>query len=545
MAMMMKNKGESFKMFFWSCLILCLGASVQGAGLKVEMELSAPVVREGGNLTIRCWTANTPHSCIINPPNKDYVSLTSGFKNATKDGVNYDGSNLERGECIARIPFIEEKHNGNWTCDMSAGLHSGLAVREVVVAKAPGQPQLELSRTEINSKYPYTYRKGETMIITCSVKTGRPAANISIYLGDELLPEENKPSYNNGVQDNSQMTRGTAKRTMQVNDNNKEVKCIANHVALKNPLESIKQRVEVWYEPQPIEEHPIQHYGFRIGHVETIKVEIDANPQPEFVWSVNNQEIKVGPYQNQRMRVLPIEPVGNGFTGKWLAQLEIDSVQKSDTENEYTLVAKNYEGTAAPYRIKISTSTEPERGQFAGLYERLSASIKTLASTTVLGSGFGAVHIVGIVVAALALCLLVFIGVFARATGRWCFADGSTRNIGESSDTESAGRYSRSEVDNSSGNSKKPRIIFSQLFRRNKDKVSGTDTDTMRTVVNVDDEKIPETIDVTQKINPCGLVYAELDLTQKELVSTPRRVSDDKTEYAEILYTKTEDKDTK
>lgn len=40
----------------------------------------------------------------------------------------------------------------------------------------------------------------------------------------------------------------------------------------------------------------------------------------------------------------------------------------------------------------------------------------------ITGSGFGAVHIVGIVVAALALCLLVFIGVFARATGRWCFA---------------------------------------------------------------------------------------------------------------------------
>lgn len=58
------------------------------------------------------------------------------------------------------------------------------------------------------------------------------------------------------------------------------------------------------------------------------------------------------------------------------------------------------------------------------------------------------------------------------------------------SDTESAGRYSRSEVDNSSGHSKKPRIILSQLFRRNKDKVSGTDTDTMRTVVNVDDEKV-------------------------------------------------------
>lgn len=37
-----------------------------------------------------------------------------------------------------------------------------------------------------------------------------------------------------------------------------------------------------------------------------------------------------------------------------------------------------------------------------------------------------------------------------------------------------------------------------------------------------------------------GLVYAELDLTPREPNPTPRRVSEDKTEYAEILYTKTD-----
>lgn len=59
------------------------------------------------------------------------------------------------------------------------------------------------------------------------------------------------------------------------------------------------------------------------------------------------------------------------------------------------------------------------------------------------------------------------------------------------SDTESAGRYSRSEVDGpSSRGRRKPRINLSRLFGRNKDKVSGADTDTMRTVVTVDDEKV-------------------------------------------------------
>ena len=61
------------------------------------------------------------------------------------------------------------------------------------------------------------------------------------------------------------------------------------------------------------------------------------------------------------------------------------------------------------------------------------------------------------------------------------------------SDTESAGRYSRTEVDaaESGGRRKiRPKIALSQLFKRKKDKVSGADTDTMRTVVTIDDEKV-------------------------------------------------------
>lgn len=61
------------------------------------------------------------------------------------------------------------------------------------------------------------------------------------------------------------------------------------------------------------------------------------------------------------------------------------------------------------------------------------------------------------------------------------------------SDTESAGRYSRTEVDGSR-EERKSRISLSSLFKRNKDKVSGADTDTMRTVVTVDDEKVNKII---------------------------------------------------
>ncbi|EFN79564.1 hypothetical protein EAI_01255 [Harpegnathos saltator] len=113
------------------------------------------------------------------------------------------------------------------------------------------------------------------------------------------------------------------------------------------------------------------------------------------------------------------------------------------------------------------------------------------------------------------------------------------------SDTESAGRYSRSEVDGSSSRGRrKPRINLSRLFGRNKDKISGADTDTMRTVVTLDDEKTAEPATQEGRTNPPtsegGIVYAELDLTLQQQSAAPRRLNEDKTEYAEILYTKPE-----
>lgn len=74
--------------------------------------------------------------------------------------------------------------------------------------------------------------------------------------------------------------------------------------------------------------------------------------------------------------------------------------------------------------------------------------------------------------------------------------------------------------------------------------MSGADTDTMRTVVTVDDEKLQTATPAGQdnKANPStgegGIVYAELDLTLQQQGVAPRRLNEDKTEYAEILYTK-------
>jgi hypothetical protein len=58
-------------------------------------------------------------------------------------------------------------------------------------------------------------------------------------------------------------------------------------------------------------------------------------------------------------------------------------------------------------------------------------------------------------------------------------------------DTESTGHYSRTEVDiGKNGGRTRTKISFPQLFKRKKDKVTGTDTDTVRTIVTMEDEKV-------------------------------------------------------
>lgn len=80
------------------------------------------------------------------------------------------------------------------------------------------------------------------------------------------------------------------------------------------------------------------------------------------------------------------------------------------------------------------------------------------------------------------------------------------------SDTESAGRYSRTEVDGSRGE-RKSRISLSRLFKRNKDKVSGADTDTVRTVVTVDDEKVTSFSNILVSKQTCGVYIQTLRLS--------------------------------
>ncbi|XP_035723349.1 fasciclin-3-like isoform X3 [Vespa mandarinia] len=525
------TKPAAFTMSSFLWIIALLYPSIIQAATKppiVDIEPKGQaVVRLGDSLRILCTMGSPLQICRVEIQGESSMILRPN--QSSDDGIEYYGEGTNKGQCGVHILKVKEQHNGIFRCALTPEdrrVESNASVI-IVVAKPPNNPELH---TSLGHYGRYEYQKGQKLEISCSASGGRPPANVSLYLDDEPLGNDERPIiYEDSNMNEVSIAVQNASRSLDWTDNSKTLRCIANHIALDKPKES-KMQLQVYYPPQP--QPVIEHFGYVIGQQGTVNVTVYANPRPRFLWRVNGEKIEEGrPDESNRLETSTAVDLGNGA---WLVVLTIDSVQKSDTQKEYILEAHNKEG-AYEYRIVLSTSPEPA------------------------GVDLDAGSIIGIVVGALVLILIVFLVIFARATGRWCFAGSSTtRNLGESSDTESAGRYSRTEVDTaSSGRGRKPKISITQLFRRNKDKVSGADTDTMRTVVTVDDEKLQlseqqqqqqqqqqqsstQESRINQGNNEGGIVYAELDLTLQQQGGTPRRLNEDKTEYAEILYTKPE-----
>ncbi|XP_044577810.1 fasciclin-3 isoform X2 [Cotesia glomerata] len=507
MCSMMKQEQSVMRIVVRSFAVLLIISVVQGLSSSVDIQPSGQVaVRVGEPLKIMCRVGLPIQNCRIKISSLQSMFLQPN-QNAN-DGIEYYGDGLQAGQCGVYIHRVKEEFDGKFVCAITTN-DSRIEVdntAKIVVAKPPKELKLLMSPGRLSGRN--VYKNGEKLEISCSSLGGRPAANVSLFLDDQPLERE----FGSNVYDSNgnENTQKNVSYTIKSSDNGKMVRCIAHHMALDRPQESTRQ-LEVHYAPQP--QPPVELFGFVIGREGTINLTVKAHPRPRFIWYINGDKINEGsPDMKNHLQSSSAVEVAKG---EWRLELKIDSVQKSDTEKEYKLEARNDEG-AEEYRILLSTSAEPE------------------------GVDLDAGYIIGIVVGILVIIVLSFLIIFARATGRWCFAGGlTTRNIGETSDTESAGRYSRTEVDSGSGRPRRPKIMLTQLFKRNKDKVSGSDTDTMKTVITVDDEKIPESNG--EKVNPeGGLVYAELDLTPREPNPTPRRVSEDKTEYAEILYTKTD-----
>ncbi|XP_049825133.1 fasciclin-3 isoform X2 [Aethina tumida] len=475
-----------------------LACFVQGyLTATVDVPIREQLVLPGQNATFKCMVTTPLQYCRAEIPGLSVINLSPKQRDPR---VTYVGNGLGSGECGFTINRVVEENNGDVKCTIGIEEESmeSVGTMKLIVAKQPRQPELELSRGADN-----IYRINDELRASCIVKDGRPVANISWYLDDNQIPgnELSMPTVYDMAKENLQTQLQNLTRILRASDNGKMLRCVAHHPAYPDGTSEAMRQLDVRYPPQP-QDNPIDLFGFKLGQMGQIQVEVEANPKPQVEWTLDGQKIKEGQEDNTgRIQSQYVQSAGRG---KYTVSLSIANINKQDTEKEYILTAYNDMGSQE-YRVKISTSPEPE------------------------GLELGLGSIIGIVVAVCVVVLLVVILIFARMTGRWCFSGKRERHIGES-DTESADVQRTKETKR-----RIPPIKLSSFLKKNKDKVATEEAPETRQI----ETEAPKAEDETAKE---GLVYAELDLVSP--TSNPVVKGDeDKTEYAEIVYTPTTETD--
>lgn len=130
-----------------------------------------------------------------------------------------------------------------------------------------------------------------------------------------------------------------------------------------------------------------------LGQTVLLNVTIEANPLPRTEWSVDGAVIPQGT-QNARFESYAPTDLGNGTFN---VTLSIAGLSVEDTKKTYFLKASNEFGVQ-DYLIHISSSPQ--------LYE----------------TGIDTGSIIGIIIGIAILIFIISGIVFARATGKWCFA---------------------------------------------------------------------------------------------------------------------------
>ncbi|XP_059482984.1 fasciclin-3-like [Neocloeon triangulifer] len=334
---------------------------------KVEVDVKEKVVKVGDPFEFVCRVARPIEYCGI----KFGTTSIKIKENTKRDDLEYSGRGFQNGECGIKIYSVKENMHGNFTCTVGypdLSLES-VGLTQLTVAIPPTSIKLTTNKEE--------YKEGEQMVMTCSTSGARPAPTVTLFLDNNILNTSRKTSES-----------VIFNRTASYKDNNKRLVCKATHQALsEDDVRSNEKILIVYFKPQPGE---FIKTSLKEGEEGTISVDVFANPKPRFDWRING----VSP-DNAAFKTVTDQEMNSD--GSYRAKLLINKVTQDDLTKEFVLTATNIHGSET-YRVEIT---------FASLESE---------------DGIGAGGIVGIIMAILITLGGVGLALFARSTGRWCFA---------------------------------------------------------------------------------------------------------------------------
>ncbi|XP_055386198.1 uncharacterized protein LOC129615145 [Condylostylus longicornis] len=357
----------------------------------------------GDSATIICQNPGKFDYCRFVVPSplepngiKTYV-LSDKF-HSTDPNIAYFGNGLDNGHCGIRIQSVQEQLNGNITCSAAVGPNEFSGLVNLFIARAPLEPVIEQEGPPSRNGY----EVGQRITWKCIVRDGRPPAQIQWFIkdGEQYLPINSmNPRHRFETQEDFSSQLFTSiqelERTILVEDDGKFLVCRSIHEATRNIAEATTQLIVKY---APTGQREVDIYGLQLEKSNSITVQIKSNPRPRIEWKIDGDIIEERGTRD-RFIAPELQQVGPNL---YNATLTISPLMVEDLVKTYYLSAFNEIGRAE-FSVRISSADTPAEGLEIGA-------------------------IVGIVVVLAILLIVILLIVFARMTGKWCFAPKSTKS---------------------------------------------------------------------------------------------------------------------
>ncbi|XP_033173629.1 fasciclin-3 isoform X2 [Drosophila mauritiana] len=392
-------------------VFICLAAILTDAltWAQVNVEPNTALLNEGDRTELLCRYGRSINYCRIEIPGEQKVLNLSPEWSKTP-GFTYFGAGLTAGQCGVSIERVKASNNGQVKCSLGVEGEELSGTIDLVVALRPQQPIIELLSRPNREGY---FNEGTEFRARCSVRDGRPPANISWYIDNMPANKRTTPlEVMSSTNDNVELSTSVQEIQWHLSpeDSNRKLVCRSHHQTDREsvPPQEAAYIINVRY--APVHQPDAAVYGLYLEHTAIVNITIRASPQPKIEWTIDGAIVGQGRTDGRYSAYEP-QYLGND---EYNVTLAIAGLTLEDTTKIYNLRASNELGLT-DYQVRISSSSKPP-----------SSSLDVAA-------------IVGIVVAVAVLVLVVLLIVFARATGRWCFGGKSIKTpTNETSDTESA-----------------------------------------------------------------------------------------------------------
>lgn len=320
------------------------------------------VKREGETLRVLC-RINTPiQFCRFIIPGEPSIVVNPAFPH---NKFKYIGEGFDKGQCGIEMQ-VEAKHNGQVECHLAAGAQELMGESNLLVGNQPDRPEMEVI-TQSNNRG--AYEANSDFRATCIIRNGRPAANITWMLGDQVLTNgltQAQMHEENGLYTVAQEIQ----RRLQPSDDGLDLVCRGDHVSYPNGFMDTKVRLNVkcgysiWksflnslimitsFLVRPMPQADFHVDGLVLGQTAMVNFLFRANPKPRIEWYVDGTSIPQGA---QRDRFEASEPRPSDEPGEWATTLTIADLTLEDTTKEYYVKATNEFG-ATEYKVLINSS---------------------------------------------------------------------------------------------------------------------------------------------------------------------------------------------